>query len=99
MSSLFLDVYGYTAVSMQSHLFQGRTSGRAFFLLACIHPVTSSKGWLNFSSIYVIGQLWQAAPCMQARKMHAHLFYLGIDDFGFNVTSIYLVENKSCPVD
>ena len=44
-------------LDLQSHLYQGRMSGRAFFLLACIHPVMSSKGWLNFSSIYVIGQL------------------------------------------
>ena len=31
----------------QSHLYQGRTSGGAYFLLACIHPVTSCRAdWI-----------------------------------------------------
>ena len=50
---------GFDSAALQSHLYQGRKSGHAFFLLACIDPVMSCKGWLNFSSIYVIRQLWQ----------------------------------------
>ena len=40
-----IDIYVRTKPSLmkehkcQSHLYQGRTRGRAFFLLACIHPV------------------------------------------------------------
>ena len=74
-------------VYKQSHLYQGRTNGYSFLLLACIHPVMSCRaGWIfhpstsfgSFSSSKL------AALCMQARIMWAHSFYLGIDDFVSN---------------
>ena len=76
----------------QSHQYQGRTSGRMLFLLACIHPVTSCRaGWsyvihgrLEFHPSMSWGSSMQAALCIQARIMHAHLFYLGIDDFALS---------------
>ena len=69
----------------QSHLYQGRMSGRAFFLPERIHPVMSCRaGWIFHpaTSLGSFGSSKIAALCMQARKTHAHSFYLGIDDFG-----------------
>ena len=66
------------------YLFQGRMSGCVLFLLACIHPVTSCRaGGIFHPSISLgsFGSSKQATPCMEARIMHAHLFYLGIDYF------------------
>ena len=57
---------------------QGRTSGCAFFLLACIHPVMSCRaGWIFNPSMSLgsFGSSKQAAPCIRARMTHAHLFY------------------------
>ena len=59
-------------------------SGHALFILACIHPVISYRAGWNFylsTSLGIFRSSKQAAPCMQARIMRAHLFYLGIDDF------------------
>ena len=58
---------------------------RSFFLLACIHLVTSCRAdWIIHpsTSLGSFGSSKQAAPCMQARIKCSHLFYLGIDDFG-----------------
>ena len=71
-------------LTIQSHLYKGRMSGRTLFLLACIHTVTSCRdGWIFHPSTSSgsFGSSKQAAPCMQARITLAHLFYLGIDDF------------------
>ena len=67
----------------QSHQYQGRTSGRMLFLLACIHPVMSCRaGWIFHPSTSSgsFGSSKQATPCMQARIMCIQSFYLGIDD-------------------
>ena len=40
--STLLDDFGNEQTILQSHLYQGRMSGHAFFLLACIRPVMSS---------------------------------------------------------
>ena len=69
---------------VQSHICQCRTSGRALFLLACIHPVMSCRaGWIFHPSTSSgsFGSSKQAAPCMQARVTCAQSFCLGIDDF------------------
>ena len=42
------------------------------------------------------GSSKQAAPCMQARIIRAHLFYLGIDDFGFK--SLFFVKNGNVTI-
>ena len=76
----YFHIYDISLHSIQSHLYQGRTSGGALFLLACIHPVTPCRaGWsyiihgrLEFhhtrpagvSSIYIIWQLYAS------RTMH-----------------------------
>ena len=60
------------------YLYQGRTSGHEFFLLACIHPVMSCRaGWIFNPSMSLgsFGSSKQAAPCIRARMTHAHLFY------------------------
>ena len=60
-------------------------SGCALFLLACIHPGMSCRaGWIFHPSISSgsFSSSKQAASCMRTRIMRAHLFYLGIDDFG-----------------
>ena len=75
-----------TSRGWQSHLYQGRTSGCALFLLACIHPVMSCRaGWIFHPSMSLgsFGSSKQAAPCMRARIMCANLFYLVIDDFAW----------------
>ena len=61
----------------QSHLYQGRTSGHALFLLACIHPVTSCRAGLSFHPSMSSGSSKQAIPCIRARIMLTHSFYLG----------------------
>ena len=84
----------------QSHLYQGRMSGPALFLLACIHPVTSCRaGWsyvihgrLEFHPSMSSGSSMIAAPCIQARLTHAHLFYLGIEDFVWKACLVYLIR-------
>ena len=43
---------------VQSHLYQGRTS--MHIILARMHSFSDvMQGWLDFSSIYIIGQLLQ----------------------------------------
>ena len=76
----------YRSLFIQSRLYQGRMSRDVFFLLTCIHPVTSYRaGWIFHPSTSLgnFGSSKLASLCMQARKMRAHLFYLGIDDFAF----------------
>ena len=80
--------YLFTSRPHQSHLYQGRTSGCPLFLLACIHPVTSCRaGWIFHPSMSSgsFGSSKQATPCIQARIMCAHSFYLCIDDFASTV--------------
>ena len=74
-------------------------SGCALILLACIHPVMSCRDSCIFhpsTSSGSFGSSKQAAPCMQARIMLAHLFYLGIDDFD-SKRSAYLAQSASLP--
>ena len=83
--------------------YQGRLSGHAFFLLACIHPVTSCRaGWIFHpsTSLGSFGSSKLAALCMQARITCTHSFYLGIDDFACLAEIIfctfrYLIEMNS----
>ena len=58
---------------------QGKMIGRMLFLLACIHPVMSCRAsWIFHpsASLGSFGSSKQAAQCIQARIMCAHLFYL-----------------------
>ena len=54
---------------------------------SCLHAFIqwhqARAGWIFHpsTSLGSFGSYKQAAPCMQARKTHNHLFYLGIDDF------------------
>ena len=58
MSGVFLDVYGRT--NNQSKVIYTKVEQVVCFILACMHSSSNvMQGWLYFSSIYVIGQLWQ----------------------------------------
>ena len=83
-SDMGVDPHETLFTEFQSHLYQGRMSGCAFFLLACIHPVMSCRaGWIFHPSMSLgsFGSSKPAALCMQATITCAHSFYLGIDDF------------------
>ena len=57
---------------------------------SCLHAFIQWRqaraGWIFHpsTSLGSFGSYKQAALYMQARKMHAHSFYLGIDDFGLH---------------
>ena len=60
----------------------------ALFLLACIHPVTSCRAGCIFHPSMSLGSFGSSKltkPCMQARIMRSHSFYLGIDDFAISL--------------
>ena len=54
---------------------------------SCLHAFIqwcqARAGWIFHPSMSLgsFGSYKQAAPCMQARKTHAHSVYLDIDDF------------------
>ena len=64
---------------------------------SCLHAFIQWRkaraGWIFHPSMSLgsFGSYKQAAPCMQARKMHTHSFYLGIDDFGVHLTAFELI--------
>ena len=60
-------------------------------LNAFIQWCQARAGWIFHPSMSLgsFGNYKQAAPCMQARKMPAHSFYLAMDDFGLLLSNIW----------
>ena len=86
------DAFKITVVT-QSHLYQGRMSGRTLFLLACMVWLAQSCQSCPMTQMDEKSSrpcMTSLDECMQARITHAHLFYLGIDDFGLTTALILL---------
>ena len=76
----------------QSHLYQGRTSGRIF--LARMHSSSDiMQHWLDFSSIYVIGQLASRIDDLaQLQKSSSKVERTGAPYFCLYASSIYVTH-------